>query len=183
MNLEEIRQLISDNGFTPSEIFGAEAIVKDKAVIDVVRKEKQTEYEHAKRVEQKLAEEREDKIKLQKEYDEKISNLNKQLISGKTSGSVKNVIDERKLNEKQSAFVTKNLKGFVPNAKNDDELKVEINKFIDEQLKEYDETAKLFGVKEEGEKDDKGLPGDSNIDEEELEKYQDPKVNELIPRD
>jgi len=183
MTLEEIKEAIKEGKFSPSQLFAKEVLTSDQIVVDHVRAEKQTEYEHAKRVERKLQEEREAGMKKEKDYEAKIAEFSGAAIRVKSSEVLKNLIAERKLNEQQAAFVNKNAGTFKTEAKEDDLLKLDINKFIDGQLKEFTEVAKILGVKPP--EDDKGTSdgskGAASGDDDKGKDLEDVKNNPFIP--
>ena len=61
---------------------------------------------------------------------------------------LKDIISQRKLDEKQVKFVQKDFTKFVPTT--GDALIKDLNKYVDDQLTEYDQAAELFGVKGDG---------------------------------
>ena len=57
------------------------------------------------------------------------------------------ILTDRKLDDKAKAFVKRNLKNFTTTATDEDKLKVELGKFVDDTNKEYVELAKdVFNV-------------------------------------
>lgn len=181
MTIDELKQEIQSGKIKPSDLFSEEELTGDSVVVKHVKKEKQTEYEHAKRVERVLGEERDEREKEVKEHEQEITKLKGENLLAKSEDVLKALSEERKLDEKQVAFIKKNFGGFKTEAKDQDGLKGDLNKFIDEQLKDFDEVAKLMGVPEQTAKGKK--KGSPSGDEEELEKdehYEDPNKNPFI---
>lgn len=184
MTIEEIKEAIQSGKVKPSDIFSEEELTKDSVVIEYAKKEKQTEYEHAKRVEKKLGEEREARIKEGADHQKETETLKSENLKAKVEGNLKTVSEERKLTENQIAYITKNFGDFKTEAKDQDGLMNDLNKFIDQQLKDLDDVAKMLGVGEKGEKGDKGKKGIPSGDGNELEKeedYENPEKNPFIP--
>lgn len=198
---EQIRDGISKLGLNPTDLFSEDAIVSSEPA----KKAKQQEYEHAKRLEKRLGEAREENSKLQGDITKsegEISKLREKASVGVARDILSSVASEKKLDPKFQKFVERNLKGFKSD-KEGDELKSEVEKYVDAQAKEYKEQAELYGVKDvkitvestddkKGE-DDKskkstGAPsGDkktsNNGDEDEtVGEFENPENNEFIPK-
>jgi len=158
---DEVKDAIRELGLKVTDIFTETEITSSEPA----KKAKQTEYEHAKRVEEALGKERENVITLTKERDDaigKVKTLNERVSSTQVGTLFAAEVATRKLDDKEKAFISKNLKGFKSD-KEGDELKNEFNKFLDSQLTEYVETAKLLGV-EIKKKDDSNAPAPANND-------------------
>ena len=142
MDKEEIKKAIAEGKFSITDFFSDDEIVN----CDPARKARQTEYEHAKRVEKSLGEERAKVLDLTKEKTElttKIGQLNETLNTTKASDLVKGSIATRKLSEQQTKFIDKHMSKFK-SEKEGDELKLDVERFIDSQLKEYDDYTELI---------------------------------------
>jgi len=184
MERQEIIDAIKEGGFKVTDIFGADEIVASEPA----QKAKQTEYEHAKRIEGQLGKEREKVIDLTKKVDEsqgKIKKLNEVVSGTQAKTKFEKIATERKFNDKEKAYIEKRLPGFKSD-KEGDELDLDFNRFVDTQKADFDEIAKSLGVKVDnapaadnkpaaaggGPDDGKGGSGDLT----------DPKNNDLIPQ-
>jgi hypothetical protein len=150
MEKQEIIDAIKEGGFKVADIFGADEIMASEPA----KKAKQTEYEHAKRIEKQLGEEREKVIDFTKKLDEsqgKIKRLNEAVSGTHTKTLFEKVCETRKFNDKEKAYIAKKLDGFK-SEKEGDELKTDFDRFIDTQKTDFDETVKLLGA-------DPGKPG------------------------
>lgn len=146
MTVKELKEAAAALGVKPSELFDADALKADTVVQEHVKSEKQTEYEHAKRVENKLAKEREGWEKREAEITKQLSDVQAEAIQGKAKGVLDGLVGERKLSDKQRAFIEKRFSAFNTEAKDADALKADLNKFLDAGVTEFTETAKFFGV-------------------------------------
>lgn len=177
--ITEIKATIKEAGLGILDIFGKEDIVST----DVYKLEKADAHAHAKRVEKTLGEEREKIINLTKMLDEKDTKL-KSLNEVVSRTQVKTLFDKakdvRKLDDKEKAFVEKRLSTFKSDKEGDD-LARDFDKYVDTQLADYVETAKLLGV-EIKPKDDKGAESSDGKSSEKVD-LTDPKFNDLIPKD
>lgn len=177
---EEIKDAIREAGFKVTDIFTETEITAS----DPAKAAKQTEYEHAKRVEKALGEEREKVITLTKERDDatgKAKVLKEQVASTQVGSLFTTVADTRKLDDKQKAFISKNLKVFKSD-KEGDELKTDFDRFVDSQLTDYTETAKLLGVDVTKPNTNAAAPnGDGQAPAGNAEELVDPKKNDFIP--
>ena len=180
--ISELKAAIQEAGLRVTDLFGE----SDLKATEVFKKEYNNAHEHARRIEKVLGEEREKIITLTKSIDEKegkIKSLNE--IVSKTQ--VKQLFDKakeaRKLDEKEKAYIEKRLNTFK-SEKDGEDLKAEFDKFLDEQVNDYIETAKLLGVevKKEGEKkEDKGA-GSGDGKGGEATDFTSPENNDLIPQ-
>ncbi|MFA5456863.1 MAG: hypothetical protein WC261_04435 [Synergistaceae bacterium] len=185
MTKEEIIAAVKAGNIKPSDIYTKEDLVSDKVVSEHVKAEKTYEYEYGKRIKEQLEDLRKTRETEIKEKDGKIAELSSQIIVGKAEGVFKTLATERKVDEKALSFMNRNFKGFKSEAKDESALKTDVNKFIDAQLAEYAETAKLFGVTPAAGNNNPSAasgtgtpPGDRQGDSDNLE---DPKNNDFIP--
>ena len=175
----------------PTDVFEDVTILSS----EVVKSAKQEEYEHAKRLEKKLGEAREENTQLQKKVTDaeaKASTLAEKANASTAKDTLRSVATEKKLDPKFVTFLEKNLKTFK-SAKDGDEFKAELEKFVDVQGKEYVELGKLYGTdaklttdaagKKEGEGDKKpaGTPSGDGTGEGDGKDMTDPKQNDMIP--
>ncbi len=144
MTKEEIKEAIKESGLKITDIYDEVEIVDSEPA----QKAKAKEREYGKRKEKELNEEHERLIDLQKKHDETIGKV-KVLTEKVNSTTSKTLVDasvtSRKLGDKQKAFINKNLATFKSD-KEGEELKQDVERFVDAQIKEFDETAKLLGV-------------------------------------
>jgi hypothetical protein len=185
MTLEEIKEAIQEGNVSLSDlvkagVYSQDAVLDLEVVKDTVKKEKQVEYEHAKRVEKSLKEQRESNITLTKELEEakgKHGKLLEQVNVITTTSLFEEIAKARNFDEKEKAFISNNLKTFK-SGKEGEELKTDFNKFLDDQMVGYNKTLEILGIKKEEKKvgapasDGKGgTTGDMT----------NPKDNDLIP--
>lgn len=190
MDLKEVKAAIKEGKFKITDLFDRDEILESAPVSEEVDKHKG----HAKRVEKQLGEEREKVVDLTKKVEEtgaKVKGLNEKLSSqtGKTMFDAS--ATTRKLNDKEKAFISRNLNNFK-SEKADAELTSDFERWMDSQMAEYMETAKLLGVDTGKQDDGKGKEDDGkgggtgptdgkdaagNIED----KYTNAKTNDLIP--
>lgn len=200
MTKEEVKAAIAELRLNPGDLFSEEEITSSEPA----RKAKQTEYEHAKRLEKRLGEAREENSKLQGELTKvegEVSKWKEKASVGSAREVFTSVAAEKKLDPKFQKFVERNLKSFKTD-KDGDDFKTELEKFVDTQAKDYKEQAELYGVKDvkitlesKSGDDDKGgdknkggagAPSSDSRDksgegEEVQDEYVDPAKNDFIP--
>jgi hypothetical protein len=179
--IAELKATIVEAGLKISDLFTSEDITSSEPA----RKAKQIEYEHAKRVEKALGDEREKVLTLTKSLDEKdvkVKSLN-EIVSKTQVKSLFDVAkDARKFDDKEKGFIEKRLATFKSD-KDGDDLKAEFDKFLDGQIVDYIETAKLLGVDVKKEGDGKGKEGVGSGDGKGGDAdLTDPSQNDLIPK-
>ena len=181
--LEEIKTFVSEEGISPSEIFGRDALIDDPVVMGYVKaevKEKTTSEYHARK--RNLSEFEEEKKKMdeeKKKLEDRVKELMAESAKIKAADLFSNKAKERKLDKKEISFIeskrTAEKGGFEP--EDPENLDKEVDRFMDDAIVEYKKTAKLFGVKIEEKEDEEevkggGEPGEGGSGESE---------NELIP--
>lgn len=180
--ISEIKSTIAEAGLKMTDLFSSDDITSSEPA----KKAKQVEYEHAKRIEKVLGEEREKVISLTKSIDEKegkIKSLNEVVNKTQVKQLFDGAKDVRKFDDKEKTYIEKRI-GTFKSDKAGDELKAEFDKFLDAQVNDYIETAKLLGVevkKEDDKEKNKGVgAGDGKGGES--SDLTDPKNNDLIPQ-
>lgn len=146
--VEEIKSAVVTLGLTPSTLFGEEQLKADTLVKTIIRGEKQTEYEHAKRVEVKLAQEREDAQKKEAEWEKQVQEAKAKVVQGQSRTVLDSLVSERKLTDKQKAFVNRNFDMFTTEAKDASAVSSDLNRFLDAQLKDFADLSKMLGSEE-----------------------------------
>ena len=147
MEKQEVLDAVKELGLKVTDIFTPEEIVASEPA----KKAKQTEYEHAKRIEESLGKEREKVITLTKELgekDTKIKTLGEQVSRTQVGTLFTKSNEARKFNDKQKAFIERRLGSFKSD-KSGDELQLEFDKYLDTEVKEFGEYAKVMGIKPE----------------------------------
>ena len=183
MTLEELKAAAAELKAKPSDLFAKEVLAADPIVEEHVKAQKQTEYEHAKRIETKLAKEREDRQKAEADYEAKLKSAQTETLRSRSAGALDALAAERKLTAEQKAFVQKRFDGFKTEATDEDGLKADLQKHLDGELKEFGEFAKIYGVKTEVKLvDDPGTPPADKTVTPDGEDLTDPAVNDFIPK-
>lgn len=173
ITIAEMKTLIKEEKVKPSDLFSNDDLTGDPFIKGYVADERKAassgEYAHRKRTDDKFDTDKAEWEKKDKEKDDEIKRLK---ITGAKRDSVdlfSKKIKERKLDKQQSQFVESKQKDFTP--KDLDALDKEVDKFMDNAVEEFKETAKIFGVKTEktkegeGEEEETGSPPGSEEDE------------------
>jgi hypothetical protein len=148
MTLDEIKTAIKEGRYRLSDVFGDDEISKDPSVLRIVRGETQAEFEHRTRTDKKFDEERVKWEKEKKALEDQVKTADQKGLKSDAVEKLKDIISQRKLDEKQVKFVQKDFPKFAPTT--GDTLIKDLNKFVDDQITEYDQAAELFGVKGDG---------------------------------
>lgn len=199
ITLADVKEFIKNQKLAATDLFSKEDVLALPAVREHVRSEKQTEYEHAKRLEGKLAEADKELLSVKNDLGKKVEELTSKNLFATSESILTSVATERKLNDKQLAFAKKNFKLFKSEAKDAEILKRDLNTFLDEQVKDFDETLKAMGLDpaehggtgskpQEGDKTEdktKGKEGDkgrgAGAGDKEGKDLTNPANNDLIP--
>lgn len=162
MTVEEIKKALQAGEVKISQLLGLvkkEDLEADERVQDLVKDGNQTQYERARKMTEQRDKARDDLANSQKRVEE----LETQVKRFETGTHVPNLFDklatDRKMTDQQKAFISRRLGNFKSEATDEKTLTTELNQYLDQELEEYKETAKLLGVKEEG-----GQQGDGGQD-------------------
>lgn len=156
MDLATIQEAIEDNGFTPSDVFDRATLEKDTTVEEIVKKGKDTEFRHAKRVEKQRDALQDDLSNAKEDHAKEIAGLRRELLINGAGTVLSKLIGEdgRKLSDRKKAFVEREFdERFHSESEDDKGLEKDIDSFVDQSLERYDQAAKLFGVEETNESD------------------------------
>ena len=186
MTLAEIKAAIAAGNFKITDLYSEKEITSSEPAMKL----NQEKHEHARRLENKLGEEREKIEKLTKDNDElssKVGKLNSTINSRNVSDLLKKSYGERKLHDTQKKFIEKQASKFS-SEKEGDELKVEVEKFIDQCVNDYADTYEMMTGKkpefnDEGSdenKDGKGTPSADGKDSDTSD-LTNPENNDFIP--
>ena len=148
MTLDDLKKAVKEGHVCPSDIFSDEEISNDVIVRNIAKESQKTEWEHRVRTDEKFKAESAKWEKEKKELETKLAEANQKGLKSEAVERLKDVISQRKLDEKQVKFVQKDFPKFAPTT--GDALIKDLNKFVDDQLTEYDQAAELFGVKGDG---------------------------------
>lgn len=149
MNLSEVKQAVKELGLNPSQVFDVSDIINDSKVAEKVKEDKKDVFSMSERIRQERDEAREKYAKLENEKADSDKKLQQFQMQSKSSTFIDSLLTDRKLDDKAKAFVKRNLKNFTATATDEDGLKSELGKFVDNSNKEYQELAKdVFGVNE-----------------------------------
>ena len=151
MNQSDVKTAVKELGLKPSQIFEVGDIMGDSAVDAKVKEVTKEHFAMAKRVGEERDASREQVAKLENEKAEMERNLQRQTTQSKSAAVLDSMLanPELKLDNKAKTFVKRNLKNFTATAADETALKTELDKFVDDSVKEYGELAKdVFGVTE-----------------------------------
>ena len=176
ITLPEIKKLLKEEGISPDELFNIAQLKESPSMQGYIeereRKAAGGEFEHRERTDKKFVEESEKWKKEKEEKDKEIKELKIEGAKRDAIGLFEVKVKERKLDKECSAFLKLKQDNFTP--EDPEALEKEVDKFLDNGVKEYGETAKVFGRKTEEKKEETkggGEPGDGGSGED----------NEFIP--
>lgn len=145
MDLKELKQAIRDGKLKPSDVFDVEEITEDSIVRGVLRERRRNEEGYEQRQLPKLEAEKARLEQDKKDLQDQLAKLSRGLLKTRVADLLKPVIEKRKLDDKQSAFITRNLAKFEPTT--EEALPGELDRFVDAQLDVLKEAASVFGIK------------------------------------
>ena len=148
MDIEEIKTAIKEGKFAPSDLFTEENLAGDFAVRGIVRSKTDKIQGFADRKSEEIDKLREATDKRIKEADEKAAKLENASWLTKTSTLLEDMTKGRNLNEKQTNFIKGRVGQFKTEASDETAVKQDLNLWMDNEVKEFDKLATLFGVQE-----------------------------------
>ena len=143
--IKELKEAIKDEELSVADLFSSDEILVSKPV----KKAIDDEQAHTARIEKKLGEEREKIVTLTREKettDTKVKALTMQVNSTQTKTMFDTIATARKLNDKEKTYIEKHISTFRSD-KTGDDFKQDFDRFIDKELKDFEDTATLLGVK------------------------------------
>jgi len=168
ITISDVKDFIKAEKVKPSDVFGNDELTSDPFVKGYVADERKEassgEYAHRKRTDTKFDSEREDWEKKEKKQTDEIKKLKTAGAKRDAAGLFTSKMKERKLDEKQTQFIEAKQADFVP--EDPEKLDKEVDTFMDDSLKEYNKTAKIFGHETEEKIEPKGGSGPGSEEEE-----------------
>jgi len=146
MTLAEIKKFVEESGYRPSQVFPLESLTTDNTVVEFVKTEKRNVWEQNKRLEDEVGKLKDDMAKQSNEYDAKLKEAASTVLMAKSTSVLDKLISDRKLTPKQAEYVKADIRRFKSESDTEDGLSKDVNVFIDEELTDMAERAKLFGV-------------------------------------
>lgn len=186
MTAAEIQKLIREAGLQPSDLYSAKTLQDDPIVTDHIRERISQEYARRKRAEDDL-----DKMKgtMTSDHEKELTALKTENSSLKSTtlriqakDKLPIMIKTRKLEPTQEKFILAKFDTFVP--KETTTLDSDLNQFLDAQIKDFDNTAEILGLKKKTPEKGVGSMDALGLDAErpELSEEQVALEEQLIPK-
>ena len=184
MDLEEAKELIGKNGWSPAQLFSEAALRTDTVVKDIAKAKSESEYQARKRTEAERDDERARITEMSKKLETAESDTAKLRADNyrfRSEELFQAEAKSRKLDDKQLTFIKGELGTFKSEAQDDKALAADMGAFLDSGLKKFEEVAKLFGGETKGEPGS-APPGDGKEKLGGGDDMTKPENNPLIPR-
>lgn len=149
MNLSDVQAAVKELGLKPSQVFAVADIMSDATVAEESRKSYQDTLNANARLKQERDEARNSLNKAENDKAEAEKKFNQMQLRSKSSSLIDPILADpnRKLDDKAKVFIKRNLGNFTTTAADEDGLKTELGKFVDNMAAEYTALAKdVFGV-------------------------------------
>ena len=179
VNIKEVKSAVGVLELKPEDVFSPEALTGSDSVRNFIIKEKKDAQEHTRRVSDEKEELRKE---LEEKYGGEIATLKTENLAAKTSTVFTTISEERKLDDAEKNFVSRQLRHFASPSGESEKLKDEMNVFVDAALEDLGLLKPDLGIKSEegegeGDKQEVDSPGSTEIEDEMM----DPDKNSLIP--
>ena len=184
MTKEEVIKAIGELKLSVTDLFSVDVVVADKTIAAKIKEDNKDTYSHAKRVETERDALREETTKLKNTHAAELATRDQTILQFKSKDRVTSLMTERKLPDQQQKFALKNWGSFKSDGKNDKEVDVDLNTFIDNQIKEFKEVAAMLGVKVEEPKQEQNQNQQQNQNQNTNQNQnhdQQPAVNNTLP--
>jgi len=181
MTIDEVKGIIKQEGFIPSELFGKDELILDPLITEIGRERNKNEYQARKRNQEEFS-------GIEDDYKKTISGLEDSVKSEKIArmkveaiDMVKKEMDNgRKLDDKQKKFIMLDFEQKF-NITDPENLKAAIGEHIDLQVAEWKKNMEIMGNVEEPDIDGDGISEpvtklSSGTD------YTSPENNDFIPK-
>jgi hypothetical protein len=180
MTKEDVIKAVGELKLSVTDLFAVDVVVADKAIAAKIKEDNKDLYNQAKRVEKENGELSDEAVKLKNTHVAELSTRDQTILQFKSKDRFSTLMTERKLPEQQQKFALKNWGSFKSEGKNDKEVDVDLNTFIDNQIKEFKEVAAMLGVKVEDQKQDQNQNQNQNTNQNQNQDQQ-PAVNNTLP--
>ena len=159
--VDEVKAAARALNMKPSDLFIAEELISDRVVVARIREEKEDLFLQNTRQKERIKDLSETNTK----FEADIKVLKTSNVASKIPDVAKTIMGERKLSDKAQNYISKQLKRFKSDVAEEDKLKVELNKFIDEAQGEYKEFLKDMGLPEDKPVDSGTPPADQKTEQ------------------
>jgi len=160
-SIGDLREIIKTNGWKPGDIFSLTDLTDDPSVKGVIKSEVKEavagEWSHRARTDDKFKSESEKWENEKKEFESQIKALKGEASKVKITDLWIAEKKDRKLDEKEVAFIDKKIKEFEP--EDPEMIEKEFSKFLDKKVDEFNDLAEVFGQKKVEKKEEGGNAG------------------------
>ncbi|MFA5186628.1 MAG: hypothetical protein WC551_09150 [Patescibacteria group bacterium] len=190
----EVIEQVKSLGLRPADLFTLADLEADPGTKRFVDEAKHDVYNQNVRLQTELTEAKNRLMKDTEAHTAEVKKLKSDVVMAKSQPTLATLITERKMPDKQAAFINLRLKSFKSDAVDEAGLKTDMNKFIDEAQAEYVEVLKSQGIdpatvltqKKEsgGDGEGEGKPPEKkpevDLDASPLDNLGSPKTNPLL---
>jgi len=143
---DEVKKAVAELGIKPSDLFTVQDLEGDSGTKRFVDEAKHDVYNQNVRLQTELNDARKRAQQETESHAAEVKRLKGETVMAKSQGVMANIISERKLPDKQAAFVNLRMRSFKSEAQDDAMLRADLNRYIDEVQAEYVEVLKSQGI-------------------------------------
>jgi len=182
ITLKDVREFVKAGGLRPSDLFGKESLLSDGTVVEIVNAAKHDAQGFGMRKEAEL-QELKDKIKKeQEETQKKVVELTGKLNKYESRPILEQRLKERKIDDaKLKDYIDRLFLSFTPATIEREKIAIEIDQFLNNAIKDYEEKYEFFVGKKQKTKQNKDDDKNEEQSNEENSDLTIPKNNPLIP--
>ena len=142
----ELKEMVKAAGLRPADLFTLTDLENDPGTKRFVDEAKHDVYNHNMRLQTEVNDLKSRVQRDTESHTAEITRLKSEAVMAKAQPTLAALITERKMPDKQAAFVNLRLKSFKGSAVDEAGLKAEMNRFVDEVQTEYMEVLKSQGI-------------------------------------
>jgi len=144
MTLAEIKEAIEGGGLTPSDLFGSDELLMDKTVKESITKAKLNAQGYGTRKEKELLDKQAEWAKEKETFEQEITTQKIQIAKHSVKPIFTEIIGKRKLDAIQKRYIDKVMPGFVPKSAEPEEIKKEINEYLNGELAKFEDLKQII---------------------------------------
>ncbi len=143
---DEVKEMVKQTGLRPADLFTLADLETDPGTKRFVDEAKHDVYNQNVRLQTELNTLRDKATKDGEAHAVEVKRLKGDVVMAKSQPTLATLITERKMSDKQAAFVNLRLKSFKSDAVDEAGLKADMNRFIDETQADYLDVLKSQGI-------------------------------------
>ena len=144
MTLAEIKDAIEAGDLSPSDLFNPDSLLLDKGVKAAIMAAKRDAQGYGTRKEKELLDKKEEWEKEKQMFEQEINTQKIEIAKHSVKPIFTEIVSKRKLDATQTRYINKVMPGFVPKSAEPEEIKKEINEYLNGELAKFEDLKQII---------------------------------------